>query len=101
MHLLVGPNTLANLKENPRHGRSVFFLEAYGLIYAAQFARNMQGKSFLTNEETGILLHELEKGDGLWDKERLLGREQTEGALYNLAVRIGEKFDVSPEDIKK
>jgi len=31
----------------------------------------------------------------------LLGREQTEGALYNLAVRIGEKFDVSPEDIKK
>mgnify|MGYP001718814004 FL=1 len=46
-------------------------------------------------------MHELEKGDGLWDKERLLGREQTEGALYNLAVRIGEKFDVSPEDIKK
>lgn len=100
MHLLVGPNTLANLKENPRRAFRLLS-QAYGLIYAAQFARNMQGKSFLTNEETGILLHELEKGDGLWDKERLLGREQTEGALYNLAVRIGEKFDVSPEDIKK
>ena len=100
MHLLVGPNTLANLKENPRRAFRLLS-QAYGLIYAAQFARNMQGKSFLTHEETGILLHELEKGDGLWDQERLLGREQTEGALYNLAVRIGEKFDVSPEDIKK
>ena len=71
------------------------------MIYAAQFARNTQGKPFITNEETGNLLHELEKNDGLWDKERLLGREQTEGALYNLATRIGKIFGVSLEDIKK
>ena len=94
MNLLVGPNTFANLKENPRRAFRLLS-QAYGLIYAAQFARNTQGKPFITNEETGNLLH------GLWDKERLLGREQTEGALHNLATRIGKIFGVSLEDIKK
>lgn len=100
MNLLVGPNTFANLKENPRRAFRLLS-QAYGLIYAAQFARNTQGKPFITNEETGNLLHELEKNDGLWDKEHLLGKEQTEGALHNLATRIGKIFGVSLEDIKK
>lgn len=100
MNLLVGPNTLANLKENPKRAFRILS-QAYGLIYATQFGCNVQGKPFITNEETGKLLYELEKGDGLWDRERLLGGEQAEGSLLNLATRIGEKFGVSLEDIKK
>ncbi len=100
MNLLVGPNTFANLKENPRRAFRLLS-QAYGLIYATQFARNAQGKPFITNEETGSLLHELEKSNGLWDKERLLGREQTEGVLHNLATRIGEIFGISMDEIKK
>lgn len=100
MNLLVGPNTLANLKENPKRAFRLLS-QAYGLIYATQFARNIQGKLFITNEETENLLYELVKGDGLWDKERLLGGEQAEGSLLNLAMRIGEKFAISLEDIKK
>lgn len=100
MNLLVGPNTLANLEENPRHAFRLLS-QAYGLIYAMQFTLNAQGKPSITYEETRELLHELEKGDGLWDKERLSGGVQETGALYGSAKRVGEKMGVSPEEIKK
>lgn len=100
MNLLVGPNTVANLKENPRRAFRLLS-QAYGLIYAAQFARNAQGKPFLTNKETENLFGELEKNDGLWDKKRLLGSEQAEGVLHNVAARIGEIFEISLNDLKK
>ena len=43
MNLLVGANTFANLKENPKHAFRLLS-QAYGLIYASQFARNVQGQ---------------------------------------------------------
>ncbi|MEG0462939.1 DUF4856 domain-containing protein [Bacteroides sp.] len=100
MQLLIGDNTLINLKES---AQSAFrqISQAYGLLYASQFACNAQGKPIMTKEETRQLLQELEKEGGLWDKERLLGEEQKEGSLRNLAARIGEKFGISSEDIKK
>lgn len=100
MNLLVGTNTLANMKENPKRAFRLLS-QAYGLIYATQFARNIHGKQFITDEETENLLYQLEQGDGLWDKERLLAGEQAEGSLLNLAMQIGEKFGISLEDIKK
>lgn len=100
MNLLAGPNTLANLEENPRRAFRLLS-QAYGLVYATQFTLDSQGKPFITYEETRALLHELEKGEGLWDKERLSGGAQEAGSLYNLATRVGEKFGVSPEEIKK
>lgn len=100
MNLLVGPNTMANLKENPNRAFRLLS-QAYGLIYAAQFTLNAQGKPFITYEETRALLNEWEKGDGLWDKKRLSGGVREAGSLYNLATRVGEKFGVSLEEIKK
>lgn len=100
MNLLVGANTFANLKENPKHAFRLLS-QAYGLIYASQFARNAQGQPFITYQETRKLLQTLEQEGGLWDKERLLGEEKDEGALHYLAAQIGERFGVSPEEIKK
>ena len=71
MNLLVGANTFANLKENPKHAFRLLS-QAYGLIYASQFARNVQGQPFITYEETRKLLQTLEQEGGLWDKDRLL-----------------------------
>ena len=77
MNLLVGANTFANLKENPKHAFRLLS-QAYGLIYASQFARNVQGQPFITYEETRKLLQTLEQEGGLWDKDRLLGEEKDE-----------------------
>jgi len=100
MDLLAGANTLANLKESPKQAFRLLS-QAYGLIYASQFARNAQGKPFITYEETRKLLQTLEQEGGLWDKERLLGEEKAEGSLRHLAAQIGERFGVLLEEIKK
>lgn len=100
MNLLIGANTLANLNENPKYAFRLLS-QAYGLIYATQFARNAQGKPFVSYDEVHSLLQTLEQGDGLWDKERLLGGEKSEGSLRHLAAQIGEKFGVSPKETEK
>lgn len=100
MNLLVGANTFANLKENPKYAFRLLS-QAYGLIYASQFARNAQGRPFITYEETRNLLQTLEQGDGLWDKERLLKEEKDEGSLRHLAAQIGQRFEVSLKEIEK
>lgn len=100
MNLLVGVNTFANLKENPKQAFRLLS-QACGLIYASQFTRNAQGKPFITYEETQKLLQLLKQKDGLWDKERLLGEEKNEGSLRHLAAQIGERFGVSLKEIDK
>lgn len=100
MNLLAGANTFANLKENPKQAFRLLS-QACGLIYALQFTLNAQGQPFITYEESRKLLQTLEQEGGLWDKERLLGEEKTEGSLRHLTAQIGERFGVSPEEIKK
>lgn len=100
MNLLVGANTFANLKENPKYAFRLLS-QAYGLIYASQFARNAQGQPFITYDETLKLLQTLEQEGGLWDRERLLGEEKEEGSLHHLAAQIGKIFEVSLKEIEK
>lgn len=100
MHLLTGANTFSNLKENPKYAFRLLS-QAYGLIYASQFARNAQGRPFLTYDETQQLLHVLERDGGLWDSQRLMGSEQDEGSLRQLAAQLGAKFGISPKEIEK
>lgn len=100
MNLLVGPNTLANLQETPKYALRLLS-QAYGLIYATQFARNAAGKPFISYEETWQLLQTLESEGGLWEKERLLADEQQEGSLRYIASRLGAKFGISLKDIEK
>ena len=42
----------------------------------------------------------LTSGNGLWDKERLLGPETTEGSLKNVAASIGKRYGLTLDDIK-
>ncbi|MDU8957586.1 MAG: DUF4856 domain-containing protein, partial [Bacteroides sp.] len=37
---------------------------------------------------------------GLWDKQRLLGSESTEGSLKNVAAAIGKCYGLTLDDIK-
>ncbi len=100
MHLLTGANTFSNLRENPKYAFRLLS-QAYGLIYASQFACNAQGDPFLTYDETRQLLHVLERDGGLWDRQRLMGGEQDEGSLRQLAARLGAKFGISLKEIEK
>ena len=45
-------------------------------------------------------INALTAGKGLWDKERLLGSEATEGSLKNVAASIGKRYGLTLDDIK-
>ncbi len=100
INLLIGGNTLANLKENPKRAFR-FLSQAYGLIYASQFACDVKGYPLITYEEVRTLLQQLVQNDGFWETDRLLGDEKIEGSLRYIAARIGDKFGISPEEIRR
>lgn len=89
--LLLGGNTLANLKEDARFALSMLS-EAYGLIYALQFLRNDQGEAYFSRAEVQTLQSRLVSGTGLWDVERLLGRSDAEGDLSIVLRTIKERI---------
>lgn len=97
---LVGDNTIANLKENPKNAFR-FLSQAYGMLYTSMFASNAEGKPIISYDEMRIFLNALEKDGGLWDTERLLGDDLKEGSLLNIATKVGEKFGITLEEIRK
>lgn len=97
---LIGNNTLANLKENPKYAFR-FLSQAYGLLYSLQFTTDAQGNPVVSYQEMQELLNDLEKDGGLWEKDRLQGAIEQEGSLLNLASKVAKKFKISLEDIKK
>lgn len=99
IHLLVGPNTLANLKSNTSQFAFYFISQAYGMVYGLQFTRKADGTPHLTLQETKNILALFTLGNGLWDTDRLQGGLDVEGSLLNIATRIGEIYDVKVEDI--
>ena len=100
MHLLVGPNTMANLEEKPKYAFR-FISQACGLIYSAKFIRDAEGKPYFTQADIEDILQSLGEGEGLWDSKRLLSDAATKGSLRNIAMRLGQAIGITPEDIKK
>ena len=99
MSLLVGDITLANLDEDINNSL-VFLSKGCGSIYCLQFTVQPSGKPYFTYDEVKSYINALTAGKGLWDKERLLGAETTEGSLKNVAASIGKRYGLTLDDIK-
>ncbi len=99
MSLLVGDITLANLDEDINNSL-VFLSKGCGSIYCLQFTVQPSGKPYFTYNEVKSYINALTAGKGLWDKERLLGSETTEGSLKNVAASIGKRYGLTLDDIK-
>ena len=99
MSLLVGDITLANLDEDINNSL-VFLSKGCGSIYSLQFTLQPSGKPYFTYDEVKSYINLLTSGNGLWDKERLLSSETTEGSLKNVAASIGKRYGLTLDDIK-
>ena len=99
MSLLVGDITLVNLDEDINNSL-VFLSKGCGSIYSLQFTLQPSGKPYFTYDEVKSYINLLTSGNGLWDKERLLGSETTEGSLKNVAASIGKRYGLTLDDIK-
>ena len=99
MSLLVGDITLANLDEDINNSL-VFLSKGCGSIYGLQFTLQPSGKPYFTYDEVKSYINLLTSGNGLWDKERLLSPETTEGSLKNVAASIGKRYGLTLDDIK-
>lgn len=100
MSLLVGEITLANLDEDINNAL-VFLSKGCGAVYGLQFTLQASGKPHLSYEEATRYIAQLTAGNGLWDKQRLLGAETTEGSLRNVAAAIGRHYGLTLDDIKR
>lgn len=97
MYLLIGPNTMANLREESPYA----FLpisQAIGLLRSLPFTLGPDDKPYFTREEVEQLLGDLFAGQGLWDTQRLLSSRDTAGSLLYLADRVGRPFGISSSD---
>ena len=80
----------------------VFFIEgdAGSILLAYNSHYSPSGKPYFTYDEVKSYINLLTSGNGLWDKERLLGPETTEGSLKNVAASIGKRYGLTLDDIK-
>ena len=99
MSLLVGEITLVNLDEDINNAL-VFLSKGCGAVYGLQFTLQASGNPYLSYEEATHFIAQLTAGSGLWDKQRLLGSESTEGSLKNVAAAIGKCYGLTLDDIK-
>ena len=98
MYLLAGERTTANLEEDVQNALP-FVSQALGAVYALQFTRRADGQPHFTYDETAQLLAQVTAGNGLWDKQRLLGDENTPGSLRATAKSIGQRYGLRIEDV--
>ena len=100
MNFLLGPNTVANLQEDPKFAYG-FISQAIGLIYALQFASDADGQLYYQRADLLHLVSQLTAGEGLWDTQRLLADKDTEGSLLYTAAFIGDRFGITTDQIKR
>ena len=100
MSLLIGEITLANLDEDINNAL-VFLSKGCGAVYGLQFTLQASGIPHLSYEEATRYIAQLTTGNGLWNKQRLLGSESTEGSLRNVAAAIGKRYGLTLNDIKR
>ncbi len=101
INYLTGVNTIVNLKEDDGSDGFIFLSKAYGLIYAIQFTRDVNGNPYFTYEQVQEILNEFRAGHGFWDKDRLLADENTTGSVENIAKKIAKPFGFSVEDVRR
>ena len=100
MYSLLGPNTLANLNEDPRYAFS-FVSQALGFVYALQFASRADGQLSYSREDLLRLMNSMTEGRGLWNVDRMRAGAEHEGSLLYVANEIGKPFGITAEQIKR
>lgn len=100
MYLLVSDITLGNLEEDINNAL-VFLSQGCGALYALQFTLQDYGKPHLSYKQVKAYINELRVGNGLWDKERLLGEEIMAGSLKYVAALVGKEYGLTLDDIKR
>ena len=100
MYTLLGPNTLANLNEDPRYAFS-FVSQAIGFMYALQFVSNDEGQLCYTRDGLLQLISSMTEGRGLWNTDRMRAGTEHEGSLLHVANEIGKPFGITAEQIKR
>ncbi len=94
IHLLTGPNTMANLGEDAPYAYQSIS-QAIGLIYCLPFTRVAEGKPCMTYLEAKALVNTLLSGKGLWDVERLKAEASREGSLAYVAHQLAQIVGLS------
>ncbi len=100
MNLLVSDITVGNLDEDINNAL-VFLSQACGAVYGLQFTVQESGKPHLSYEQVKAYINELTAGNGLWEKQRLLGDETMTGSLKNVAAQIGKTYGLTLNDVKR
>lgn len=100
MNLLVSDITVGNLDEDINNAL-VFLSQACGTVYGLQFTVQESGKPHLSYEQVKAYINELTAGNGLWEKQRLLGDETMTGSLKYVAAQIGKTYGLTLNDVKR
>lgn len=100
MNLLVSDITVGNLDEDINNAL-VFLSQACGAVYGLQFTVQEAGKPHLSYEQVKAYINELTAGNGLWEKQRLLGDETMTGSLKYVAAQIGKTYGLTLNDVKR
>lgn len=100
MTFLVGEITRVNLDEDAQNAL-VFLSRGCGAIYGLQFTVQSSGKPHLSYDEVKQYINQLTADGGLWDTQRLLAPESTEGSLRNIASAIGKHYGLTLADINQ
>lgn len=97
-HSLLGGNTLANLREEPRFAFSMLS-QGYGYLYALQFLRDAEGRAYFSYDEVRAWQAEMLGARGLWDKEALIGADGRRGKLEELVKKV--KGRIASQDLPR
>ena len=99
LQLLQGNITMANYREEPEN--ALFFLsQGVGALYSLQFSCDKEGQPLFSYREVKAMQERLLSGDGLWDRERLVGSEGMPGLLHTIAKEVAERFELPLQEIK-
>ena len=101
INFLLSENTHSNLEEDSGSDAFASISKGYGLIYSLIFTRKANGETYISYEEIKNILQKLQQERGLWNKNKLLADENTEGSLKNIASELAKSFNISINDIKR
>ena len=101
INFLLSENTRSNLEEDSGSDAFASISKGYGLIYSLIFTRKANGETYISYEEIKNILQKLQQERGLWNKNKLLADENTEGSLKNIASELAKSFNISINDIKR
>lgn len=99
LQLLCGRITMVNYREDPKSA-FYFISQGLGALYGLQFATDRTGHPLFSYTEVAGYIETLLAGEGLWDRERLLGTDEQPGDLPRLTREIADRCGLRLSEIK-